>query len=153
MGQLQMIHAEMITVRDQGVRTESHLANITKVAERIRHHNDERANIERARMARTTREVTGALGDDANQLFAAFRKDFAGQPRATRNIQLLAELCERTQEVARAMNDMQRERPDDLNRKNLTIVLDQLRGWEREFEAVRNIKRAEAEAAKAAPTA
>lgn len=153
MGQLQMIHAEMITVRDQGVRTESHLANITKVAERIRHHNDERANIERARMARTTREVTGALGDDANQLFAAFRKDFAGQPRATRNIQLLAELCERTQEVARAMNDMQRERPDDLNRKNLAIVLDQLRGWEREFEAVRNIKRAEAEAAKAAPTA
>lgn len=151
LGQLQALHADMIATRDQGVRTESHTQNIAKVAERVRHHNDERANIERARMARTTREVAGALGDDANQLLAAFRKDFAGQPRQTRDIQKLAELCERLQEVARAMADLQRERPEEGNRKNLLVVLDQLRAWEREFEAVRNIKRAEAAAAAAPP--
>ncbi len=152
-GQLQALHTEMIATRDQGVRTDSHLQNITKVAERIRHHADERAAIERARMARTTREVVGAIGDDANQLFGAFRTEFAGQSRQTRDIQRLAELCERMQEVARAMADLQRERPDEMNRKNLTVVLDQLRVWEREFEAVRNLKRAEAAPAPAAPSA
>ncbi len=150
LGQLQALHAEMTVVRDQGVKTESHLQNLQKVADRIRHHSDERANIERARMARTTREVVGALGEDANLLFAVFRKDFAGQARNTRDIAKLAELCERMQEVARAMADLQRERPDEMNRKNLAVVLDQLRSWEREFEAVRNIKRAEAAAAAAA---
>ncbi len=148
---LQGLHAEMVTVRDQGVKTEAHAQNLAKVAERIRHHNDERANIERARMARTTREVAGAIGDDANQLLAAFRKDFAGQARQTRDIAKLAELCERMQEVARTMADLQRERPEEMNRKNLAVVLDQLRGWEREFEAVRNIKKAEAAAATPAP--
>lgn len=150
LGQLQALHAEMLITQSQGVRTEAHTQNIQKVAERIRHHNDERANIERARMARTTREVVGALGDDANQLFGEFRKDFAGQPRNTRDIVKLADLCERLQEVGRAMADLQRERPDELNRKNLALVLDQLRAWEREFEAVRNVKRAEAAAAAAA---
>lgn len=153
LGQLQALHADMIVTRDQGVRTDAHLQNITKVGERIRHHADERAAIERSRMARTTREVVGAIGDDANQLFSAFRKDFAGQPRASRDINKLAELCERLQEVARTMADMQRERPDEMNRKNLAVVLDQLRGWEREFETLRNLKRAEAAAAAAATPA
>ena len=42
-------------------------------------------------------------GKDFAAAAAAFRKDFAGQPRQTRDIQKLAELCERLQEVARAM--------------------------------------------------
>lgn len=133
---LQSIHADMVALRDQGVKTDAHVGNIQKVADRIRFNQGELQQVEQARAQTTAQNLAGLLGDDANRVLNEYRNTFADKPRSTANAAKLSELCEELQEIARNMSDLDTERPTEINRRNLGIVLDMLKMYEREWDAI-----------------
>ncbi|GDX78354.1 hypothetical protein LBMAG42_01650 [Deltaproteobacteria bacterium] len=142
-GTLEAIRAEMEAARAAGLTIQANTDNIAKVAERIRHHGDELAKIKAAYTNTATPQLVAGLGDEANTWIARYRNEYAGKPREGRDLAPLADICEGLHEVARAIDEVIRERgaigtPAD---KNLTIVLDHLKIAEREFVAIRNLKR------------
>lgn len=139
---LQDIEREMAAVRDQGITTPSHLDNLGKVTERIRHHRGEMTAIENARRNASASELAGALGDDANGVFASYREQFAQRPRSAVDAGTLGELCERLHEIAAAMAELQDLRSMDTNDRNIGIVLETVRAWEREIRAIEKAKAA-----------
>ncbi len=137
------IRAEMEAARAAGVSHPANVENIAKVTERIRHHRDELTKITTAYTNTATPKLVAGLGDEANTWIARYRDEFAGKPREGRDLNPLADICEGLHEVARAIDEAIRERgavgtPAD---KNLTIVLDHLKIAEREFVAIRGLKR------------
>jgi hypothetical protein len=138
---LDAIRIAMIGVREMGVVTPTHASNLQKVTDRIAHHRGELDRIRASRSATTTSQLARALGDEANKLFAAYRDEFSGKPRATRDLARLDELCDQLQEMARTMQALQNERPDATNAANLGVVLDQVKMTEREYGAIAEAKR------------
>ncbi len=138
---LEAIRVAMVRVRDLGVDTPVHAANITKVTERIAHHRGELVRIRQARAESRGNALAGALGDEANKLFGAYRTSFSGQPRETRDLAALSEHCDALQEIARTMQTLENERPDGTNTKNLAIVLDHLKMAEREHVAIAEVQK------------
>lgn len=133
---LTAIHARMEAIREMGVRTEAHIGNIGKVAERITHFKGELEKIETARAASRTPELVRFLGDDANKVFAAYRNEFSGKPRNAADATKLGLLCDELQEIARTMWLLQIERPTDGNEKNLGVVLDHIKMMEKEHQTI-----------------
>lgn len=141
LGSLQDILKSMEAVRELGVRSEAHLGNINKVSDRIRHHQSELVQIEQARAQSGAERIAGMIGDDANRIFEAYRNEFSGKNRATVSLARLSELCDGLHEIAANMQELQSERPTDVNGKNLEIVLDTLKMYEREFIAVKQAQK------------
>ena len=138
LGDLREIHADMVRLRDTyGVRTDAHQANITKVAERITHHEGELQAIRQARAGATPRERIGELGDEANGLFQIYRDEYAGKSRSTRDLTHLGEVCDQLHEVLLSMAELDRDTADETNRKNLGIVLQTVKRYEREHEQIK----------------
>lgn len=138
-GELSDVHQEMLHLRDQhGLRSESHLGNIRKVSERIQHHKREFREIEQARAQQTRGDLARALADEANQGFGVYRENYAGKSRSNRDIDKLGELNDRLHQVARAMVELSAEISSDVHDKNLDIVLDNLKRYEREYRAIRD---------------
>lgn len=136
---LTAIHAEMEAARAAGITLPQHVENIGKVAARIQHHRDELAKVKDAQVNTPTAQLVGQLGDDANQWIARYRDEFAGKPRQGRDLGALADICDGMHEVARAMGEV--GFADDINEKNLGIVLEHLKVAEREFGAIRDASR------------
>jgi hypothetical protein len=133
---LEAIRISMVRVREQGVDTEVHAANLTKVTERITHHRTELARIKKARSEARGTSIGAALGDDANKRFETYRQNYAGKPRETRDRAALSEHCEALHELVRSMQTLDTERPDETTKKNVGIVLDHLKMAEREYVAI-----------------
>lgn len=132
---LESVLASMEAVRSLGINTPVHADNINKVRQQVELYRTELPLIETER-GRAGRNVVGMLGDEANQVFAAYRKDFADRSRKSVNAETLSELCEQLHEIARNMEQVEAESPDETNRKNLGIVVDTLKRYEREFQAI-----------------
>lgn len=80
------------------------------------------------------RERAHALGAAANHIFGLYAEHFAGQNRATRNLRLLGDLCERLDAILGQMLALD---PDDpINAKNVGVVEDRLAAYEREWVEV-----------------
>jgi hypothetical protein len=137
-GALDAIRAQMETVRDLGVRTDAHLGNLAKVTDRVAHFRGELEKIRAARASMSADSIARALGDDANAVFRAYRAEFAGQSRATRDADRLAALCDGLHEIARTMDGL--VDGGSMNTGNLGIVLDQLASFEREHARIREAK-------------
>lgn len=132
---LEGVLAGMEAVRSLGVNSQQHSENIGKVRAQLDLYRTELPLIETER-GRAGGALVGMLGDDANQVFNAYRQGFADKSRKTVNADLLSDLCEQLHEIARSMNDLEQSRPDETNRKNLGIVLDSLKRYEREHQEV-----------------
>lgn len=141
-GALEEIQREMGAVRDLGVRTPSHLDNLVKVTDRVKHHQSEISAVHTARRDASAAAIALALGDDANAVFNEYRSGFANKSRATVDPARLGELCDRLHEIAAAMDELQAERPDATNQKNVEIVIETLKAYEREFRAIEAAKKA-----------
>ncbi|MDP2313940.1 MAG: hypothetical protein Q8P41_13620 [Pseudomonadota bacterium] len=133
---LETIRTSMVRVREQGVSTEVHAANITKVTERIAHHRGELVRIRQARAEARGSTLGAALGTEANKFFEAYRQEFSGKSRETRNLAALGEHCDALQEMARTMKVLDDERPAPETQKNIGIVLEHLKMSEREYVAI-----------------
>lgn len=142
---LENIRSEMEAVRSAGISNPAHAANIAKVADRVKHHRDELGKITEARTNTPTPQLVGALGDEANTWIARYRNEFAGKSREGRDLNPLADICEGLHEIARSTAEAIHERSAEGTpaSKNLTVILDHLRVAEREFVAIRNLKRAQ----------
>lgn len=140
-GALEDIQNRMEAVANLGVNTTVHLENLTKVKERIHHHKNELQAIEAGRNTTSPDQLARALGDDANAVFDEYRNNYANKPRNTVNNNQLGELCDRLHEIAAAMYEVQAERPTDSNAKNLTVVIETVKGYEREYRAIEEAKK------------
>ena len=140
---LEGIHAEMVALRDGGFVDERHKENIGKVDQRIQHHRRELQAIQQARAGLNAGERSSAYAGEANTLFGTYRSSFAGRDRTTVDPDQLHEICEQLQVVAQQMEGLDRESGLEANRKNLAIVVDNLKRYEREFERILEAKRSQ----------
>lgn len=107
---------------------------------RIDHHRTELAHVRAARDAAATEQLAHELGFEAQSLADAYRKEYSGKPRSTRDLQHLSALCDQLQEAVRAMRTLQEERPHPDNARNLVSLLDLLGLAEREWPAIRQAR-------------
>lgn len=141
LGALEDIERGMIAVRDLGVKTDAHLGNLLKVSERVKHHRGELKAIEETRTVTAATQVAGGLGDDANRAFNEYKTNFANRNRTLVDAKLLSDITDRLHEIAAAMDELQVERPVEANVKNLTIVLETVKAYEREWKAIRDAQK------------
>ncbi len=137
--ELSDIHQSMLFLRDQrNVRTESHLGNIGKVNERIQHHKREFRAIEQAKGQQGPGNRSQELATEANTLFSQYRDEFAGKSRSDRNLDRLGEINDQLYEAAASMMALADEIESEVLRKNLDVVVDNLKRYEREYRAIRD---------------
>ena len=122
--------------RDAGVQTEANLGNIDRVQRRIEMHQAEAEKIRLAQATVTPAELTGMLGDDANGLFRAYREGFGGVARKDADIDKLDDLCDQLFEIGLQMEELDRRHGLPTNARNIEIVLDNLKQFERERQRI-----------------
>jgi hypothetical protein len=134
-GELDEVHSGMQGLVREGYRDSSHLQNAEIVTRNLGVYRQE-LNQVRAAQAQNVAGLYGLLASEANGLFDRYRKDFAGQPRNTRDPEALAELCDTLLEVGLNMEDAQRARNDRSYENNLLVVLENLQMYENELERI-----------------
>lgn len=139
--QLRTILRDMHTLRDrQNVRTESHLSNIEKVEGRIRHYQNELVQVQSAIGQTSLGDRVTALANEANGIFTSYREQYAGKERKNADLARLGLLCDQLHEVGRTMLELNAQFSHDTLSKNAGIVLENLKRYEREYEAVKAAK-------------
>lgn len=134
---LERIHADMLALKAQGLSLETNDKNADIVAGRIAAWQTELTAVRDAKSRSRLEDLVNALGDAANAVFEQYRQNFAGQDRATRDLDLLNRLTDALIEIGRQMEDLDRVRDDQTNRTNLGIVLDHIRMYDREYDQIR----------------
>jgi hypothetical protein len=137
------IHAAMLALRTRGVGGESHAKNIAIVGERIESWEAELITVRDVIARGELADRVGRLGEAANKAFSEYREHFAGKDRKTRDLKKLSNIIEQLWPIQRSMDAIDSDNGDDTNARNLSIVTDQLRIYDREY---RNIVQAKAEA-------
>ncbi|MBU0550296.1 hypothetical protein KKF91_21030 [Myxococcota bacterium] len=134
--ELEAILERMRALASQGFHSDAHRANIELLTERRGAYLKELDLIREAKAASTFEGLVNALGEAANALFEGYREGFAGQSRQSRDLARLDVICEGLYLLARQMDDLDRLREDKINHQNLQIVLDHLRLYGKEREAI-----------------
>jgi hypothetical protein len=133
---LKEVHAQMLALRTRGVSGGSHAKNISIVGERIESWETELRTIRDVVARAPVTERVGRLGEAANAIFAAYREEFAGKDRRSRDKARLGVIIEQLWPIFRSMDAIDRLDGDDTNARNLSIVTDQLRIYDREYTAI-----------------
>ena len=139
--QLKRIHKRMHGLKDGGLGSQSNERNMRTVSQKLEVYESELQAIRDARDSISTRELAGGLGAQANEIMDEYREDFAGESRATRDLEQLSLICDRAAEIASQMRAIQRDEPLDMNAKNLEIVLDSWTMYESEYRKVEEVQR------------
>jgi hypothetical protein len=137
---LKRIHKDMEAAQKTGQAGEHNEKNLGIVTENLKMYETELVEIRKARQATSMTDLLGLLGGAANDLFDAYRKNFAGKNRGEVDLALLSGICDRLGEILRQMVDLSRAEENEMNAKNIEVVCDQLAMYEQEFEAVRNVQ-------------
>lgn len=132
---LRRISTAMRNLRPTGQAAEHNKQNITLVDQNLKHNESELVEIRKARQNVKLPDIMGMLGGAANEVFEAYRKDFAGKDRSTVSLPTLHVLCDKLGEIARQMAELRRAEASEMNDKNLDIVIDQLGNFEEEWRA------------------
>ncbi len=138
---LEVILAEMKALRDNGDGNAVNTENIGKVDSRVQHHRKELTQIQQARAQLRPGELSAGLADGANALFKRYREQFAGRQRREVDPEALNDINEQLQVIMRQMQALHDEAGLPANAGNLEIVIDNLKRYEREYEAVIAAKR------------
>jgi hypothetical protein len=136
LSQLESIHAEMLKAREQGIKTDTHLGNIEKVSGRLTLYQRELNLIEQAAASADPDDLGRALGSEANEQFSAYRNSFAGKARTEVDLDALGTICDCLQEIVRSMDMIDRTWARTVNAKNLGVVIDNLKQYEREHTRI-----------------
>jgi len=116
--------------------SDTNARNIGIVRARLEAWRQEREAIAEAKAGASFDELVAALGGAANQVLAEYREHFAGHDRRTRDLPRLGRLCDSLYDLARQMDDLDRTRTHASNIHNLSVVLDNLRLYEREYALI-----------------
>ena len=131
----------MRKLSSKGYRNQVNTKNITIVQENLKLYKKEVREIREARLGTTQEDRAGMLGGAANDLMDEYRANFAGQDRRTRDLEVLAALCDGMYEIALQMREIQDEQPGlEMNNKNLSIVIDNLVLYHAEYRNIQEAK-------------
>ena len=133
---LKSIKERMVAFKEGGLDVEFNDKNIEVVTGRLEVYESELAEIRKLRQTTQMSDIMGELGGAANKLFDQYRQAFANKPRSQVDLDLLGNLCDKLGEIRRQMSDMGRAEENEMNEKNLDIVMQQLVMFEGEYEAV-----------------
>ncbi len=131
-GSLTQVRERMDALRLQGLHDDSNDRNLQVVDERLKLYRSELEAVRSARQNTSMEGLVRSLGEAANNAFDQYREHFAGQDRGSRDRDLLDRIIEELHDLARQMEDLDRVREDPANQRNLAIVVDQLRSYDRE---------------------
>jgi len=101
----------------------------------------ERPQLVRARASTSARDLSSLLGQVALQLGEIYQRGFAGKERASCDLQVLSDVCDRLTEVLELMEAHDQETAEPLNRKNLALVDERLRRYETEWGEIAKAQR------------
>ncbi len=138
--QLVLIQDRMKALSTQGLHADSNRKNIEIVQGRIAAYRKELEAINTARAQTDFASLVNALGGAANDVFKTYREHFAGQDRKSRSLPLMVQLLDALWDIARQMDDLDQVRRDAVNHRNLQIVLDHLRMYDREHQAIAEVQ-------------
>jgi len=139
-GNLQGIRAEMVGLRDGGLENDFNAKNIEIVNERMEFYQTELEAIQTAKGEADVAQLGSSLAEAANSIFSEYKDNFAGQDHASCDEELLSGLVEQLYDLARQMEDLQLFANMVENQKNLRVVLNNLRLYEREFASISEAK-------------
>jgi len=137
---LSEIHAQMLALRTRGVTGDAHAKNIALVSDRLDQWSKEQLAIQEVLDKAPLSDRIGNLGGAANEVFKQYRENYAGQDRRTRDLAALGKLIEELWYVQREMDSIDRDDGDDGNARNLSIVTDQLRMYDREYAEIAKVQ-------------
>lgn len=138
--ELERIEKGMKGLKRRGLSSPSNDKNVSIVLENLKVYRKELTEIERAKESVTTEQLAGSLGATANEVMGEYREHFAGQNRATRDLDKLSLICDQLGDVAWQMRAIQQEEPTEMNAKNLDIVLGNCTTYEGEFRKIEEAK-------------
>lgn len=148
---LKQVRERMMELKRRGLKVDFNDQNIGVVERNLKMYEGELAEIRKERQRVPLVDLMGYLGEAANAIFDEYRTGFANKNRATVNLAVLGDICDRLGEIARQMNDMQRTEQNAVNADNLALVMDYLSSFEREYELIKQTQ-ANPEQARPAPT-
>lgn len=143
-GNLTSTLARMTGLRDNGLHLDYNDENIQIVTERIAMWQEELTAIRDARSQTPLLSMVDALSESADVALDLYNERFAGQHRASRDLELLGALCDRLGELERQMERLSRVQPLTQNERNLEMVRDALSMLEDEWGEVADAQQAEA---------
>lgn len=135
---LRRIRGQMRELRLSGTTAENNRNNIGIVEQALKHNEQELAEIRKARQAVPLADIMGMLGGAANEVFEEYRQKFAGKDRRTVDLATMTTLCDQLSEIVRQMADMGRTEKNEMNERNLDIVIERLSTYEEEWRAIRD---------------
>lgn len=121
-------------------QAEAQAQNLTVIDQNLAAYEAERPRIAAAREETNPRERGGQLAAVANKLFEIYQKHFAGQARATRDLKLLSDICDRLADIADQMAEIDKAADEPLNRKNIPVVDERLKRYEAEWVEISKAK-------------
>jgi hypothetical protein len=139
--QLAVIGKAMRALKDRGLASETNDNNIGIVDRQLETYKTELDEVRNARKGIALTDLQGMLGSAANDVFEAFRSDYAGKERKTRDAAKLSALCDELGDIRRQMLDLGRAEPTAANDTNVEIVTSQLSAFEQEHEQIVNAQR------------
>ncbi len=137
---LDLIRNEMQSHKSAGLRSSANDRNIRIVVDHLKLYRREIREIKKSRSEASAEQLIDALANAANALMGEYRENFAGQNRATRNLDLLSGICDRMGELERQMTNIERKTQNTTNHRNLNIVRDMLTLYDREYTEIQKAK-------------
>jgi hypothetical protein len=134
---LKRYRTAMFDLKSKGLKSASNDGNIGIVDGRIKAYEQELVEIRSVRKSVPLAEIMGVLGGAANELFQEYRDGFAGKDRTSVNLQQLAVLLDKLDELRRQMEELGRVEKNESNVKNQVIVREYQASWVREHQLVK----------------
>jgi hypothetical protein len=133
---LENVYNRMETLEEKGLSGDQNRQNREIVSDNLEMYRDELEAIESARRQIDDEDRAGRLGAAANEVFEAYQESFAGQNRATRELEELSWMCDELYHVAREMRDLEESGGPEANTENLEIVIENLTLYQREYDEI-----------------
>jgi hypothetical protein len=132
--QLESIGKTMRALKTAGLASASNDGNIAIVDRQIETYKTELGEVRAARKGIAFGDLLGMLGGAANEVFDAFRTEFAGKDRKARDLARLSALCDELGDIRTQMIDLGRAEMSASNDTNIDIVTTQLTAFEEEHD-------------------
>ena len=136
LGELERAQSGMKDLATKGLNDKQQKKNVDLVHQNIDAYTSEFTHIESAHEAASVAQRVGALGEAANARFEEYKQNFAGKPRPSCDPELLDKILEDLFHTAEQMDQIDHEHGNETNARNLQIVLDRMRMYDREHLAV-----------------
>ncbi|MFB6375881.1 MAG: hypothetical protein ABEN55_22825, partial [Bradymonadaceae bacterium] len=141
---LEEIRRRMVELRDEeGLDSGENVDNIEIVEDNVSMYREELEAVEAAKEQVDADELTAQLGGAANEVFETYRDDYAGEDRSSRDLERLARMCDELYHLARQMQALDEEQGLESNAENLSVVLENLSLYQREYDAIEDVRGAD----------